>query len=304
MASTTGQPAHAGTNHQPSAAPGRTILRIGCVKYLNTLPLVEGLASSREIQLIPAAPADLAPMLHAGQVDIALASVIDAARPAPADAPGLTLLPVGGIGCDGPTLTVRLFSAVPLDRVRTLAIDTDSHTSAVLCQVLLARAHGVRPVVHSFTDSPGRAEWPETVLVIGDKVVTHAPPADRYPHQLDLGEAWKAWTGLPFVYACWMCRTPDAWRGDILAAADLLERARLRNTARLDWLVSRYADQRGWPADLARNYVSQLLRYDIGPAQREAVARFFAEAATLGLIPPGPAGAAPSPRWLDGAPLN
>ena len=45
-------------------------------------------------------------------------------------------------------------------------------------------------------------------LLIGDKVVTDAPPTDRYPHQMDLGEAWKDLTGLPFVYAMWMCRGP------------------------------------------------------------------------------------------------
>ena len=40
---------------------------------------------------------------------------------------------------------------------------------------------------------------PQAMLLIGDKVVTASPPATDYPHQLDLGEAWKTLTGLPFV---------------------------------------------------------------------------------------------------------
>ena len=50
------------------------------------------------------------------------------------------------------------------------------------------------------------AAGPETMLLIGDKVVNAAPDATVYPHQLDLGEQWKALTGLLFVFAMWMMR--------------------------------------------------------------------------------------------------
>ncbi|HZW07846.1 MAG TPA: MqnA/MqnD/SBP family protein, partial [Phycisphaerales bacterium] len=89
-------------------------VRIGCVKYLNTLPLIEGLEKDREIELVSAVPAKLGAMLSAGEVDVALASVVDFAT----SAVPLAMLAVGGIGCDGPTLTVRLFSQVPLESVR------------------------------------------------------------------------------------------------------------------------------------------------------------------------------------------
>jgi chorismate dehydratase len=292
-------------------------LRIGHVRYLNTLPLVEGLSAWREVELVQAVPAALAPMLTGEgggeaegggerRIDIGLCSVIDVAR----SSEPLTLIPSGMIGCDGPTLTVRMYSAVPWDRVTRLYADTESHTSVVLARVLLKRRFGVTPEVVDYdavrhaeagqSGSPGSAGgaggaggfWPETLLIIGDKVVTDAPPAERYPHQMDLGEAWHEWTGLPFVYAMWMCRSADAGKPAVRLAAELLERQRLRNTVRLDWLVARYAGERGWPAALAGRYVGELLRYGVGPREREGVLRFLGEAAELGLA------ARVAPEWL------
>jgi hypothetical protein len=55
---------------------------------------------------------------------------------------GLVMLPVGMIGCDGATLTVRVFSRVPMEKVREVHADTDSHTSVVLCRVVLEKLLG------------------------------------------------------------------------------------------------------------------------------------------------------------------
>jgi len=273
--------------------------RLGYVKYLNTLPLVEGLEKQPELELVAAVPAKLGAMLTDGEVDVALASVVDFAT----SAVPLALLPAGGIGCDGPTLTVRLFSQAPLDQVTALHADTDSHTSVMLARVLLKRCFGRETRIVDFDarerveiGSPAgadAAEWPQTLLLIGDKVVTDSPPAVRYPHQLDLGEQWKAWTGLPFVYAVWMCRAAEADALKVRTTAALLDRQRRRNLLRTQWLIDRAVDRRRWPRDLATRYVTDYLRYDIGPRQREAVARFLEECAATGLLPKV------QPRWVE-----
>ncbi|MBI2760006.1 MAG: hypothetical protein HYX51_01090 [Chloroflexi bacterium] len=267
-------------------------VRIGFVKYLNTLPLVEGLGTSTDLSLVAAAPSRLAPMLRAGEVDLALASIVDLApsRPRPAQV-ALELVPAGMIGCDGPTLTVRLFSRVPWPRVRALFADTDSHTSVILARLVLAQRFGVSPTIHDFDARRDNApptvarDWPETLLLIGDKVVTDAPPESLYPHQLDLGEAWHEWTGLPFVYAMWMCRAGDMARPEVAGAAALLDRQRRRNAARLGWLINKHAAPRGWPQGLAARYLGGLLRYEPTDAAREGVARFLCESAAAGLLP-------------------
>lgn len=292
----------------PESQPAGGTVRVGCVRYLNTVPLVEGLEKVRGFELDAAVPARLIDMLvgHSDRspadelgprVDIALISVIDAAAsPVP-----LTLIPAGMIGCDGPTLTVRLFSRVPFEQTRQLHADTDSHTSVALARVLLDRVFDVRPEVVPFDarervafdtgkGSPAgeddHGDWPETMLLIGDKVVTDSPPAIRYPHQLDLGEAWKDHTGLPFAYAVWACRRDDRDRPAVRTAAAVLDRQRRRNAARLDWIVARRSGALRWPLDLARRYFGELLRFEITPEVRTAAQRFVDAAADLGLVPP------------------
>src|SRR4051812_23054303 len=95
-------------------------VRIAAVRYLNTAPLIEGLDKLEGLTLIPSVPSAIAGMVRTGEADLGLASIVDAvglAGSGGSDAPGLTLVPAGMIGCDGPTMTVRLFSAVPLNQV-------------------------------------------------------------------------------------------------------------------------------------------------------------------------------------------
>lgn len=272
-------------------------IRVGIVKYLNTTPLVDGLEKLPQLALVPAAPSRLAGMLRSGEVDLALVSVIDAAGGGGSGAADLSMLSCGMIGCDGPTLTVRVFSAVPPEKVTTLAADTDSHTSIALAQVILKRAYGRSVKVVAFDarervsrggEKPEQHEWPETLLMIGDKVVTDSPPAVRYPYQLDLGEEWKKLTGLPFVYAAWMCRSvdvADAPRRERLGvAAALLDRQLRHNLTRMDRIILEKASVFRWPPDLARKYLGELLRYRVGEREREAVRRFFAECVSADLI--------------------
>lgn len=266
--------------------------RIAAVSYLNTTPMIEGLQTWRDAELITAVPSRLAGMVLEARADIGLVSLADYARAAGPDGnAGLLLLACGMIGCDGPTLTVRVFSAVPPERITTLHADTDSHTSVVLAQVVLAEQFGVRPLVKDFhaREQMGSGEdpdaWPETMLLIGDKVVTDSPPAVRYPYQIDLGEAWHGLTGLPFVYAVWMCRADRAADPAVQTAAALIDRQRRRNRMRLDSVITAEAARRGWPGDLARKYIGELLRFEVDDRAREAVGVFLAKAAGLGLVP-------------------
>ena len=195
------------------------------------------------------------------------------------------MVPVGGIGCEGPTLTVRLYSQVPVDQVTTLYADTDSHTSVALVQVLLGELFGIRPTLIDYHAREGVAEGkladrPEAVLLIGDKVVTGSPAAVTYPYQLDLGEAWYELTGLPFVFAMWMAR-----RGTELGDLPLRLAERLEmNLPQRALIAERYAERHGWPVDLAEHYLADVLRYRIGPRELEAVGRYGALLGKYGLV--------------------
>src|SRR5580700_5964331 len=112
-------------------------LRVGAVSFLNSKPLLFGLESDAGMDLTLDVPSRLLDGLAGGRLDVALLPVIDYQRK---DA--LRIIPSGGIGCDGPTLTVRIFSPVPIERIDSLACDPDSHTSVALAQVILAERYG------------------------------------------------------------------------------------------------------------------------------------------------------------------
>lgn len=268
--------------------------RIAAVSYLNTVPLIHGLDGLADIELSTHAPARIGVLVRRGQADVGLASLIDAADHERAD-DALTLLACGMIGCDGPTLTVRLFSDVPMREVRTLHADTESRTSVVLAQVVLDALHGIRPTVVPFDakglDPAGDPNaLPSSLLLIGDKAVGLRAPAGRHAHQLDLGEAWKGITGMPFVYAMWMCRADRSDDPTIRVAAELLHRQRLRNQARLGWLIQTAAPRFGWSPALARRYLAELLRFDVGERELAAAAEFVRRAHALGLCRHGTLG--------------
>lgn len=257
-------------------------VRIACVRYLNTLPLIEGLEKLEGVELITKSPAEIAPMLEAGEADLGLASVIDAARSV-GSGTELTMIPVGMIGCDGHTLTVRLCSDVAMDQVQVVHADVESHTSVALCRVILKKTFGVEPEFVPF-DAHGDHDWPETVLVIGDKAVTMKTPEGRYGHGLDLGRAWKDLTGLPFVYATWMCRTGEEDSLAVRSAAAVLDRQRRRNAARLGHIASSRAEDYKWSSDAAAEYLGSVLRFDLRDPEHQAVARFFEECVEMGVI--------------------
>ncbi|MFG0293102.1 MAG: menaquinone biosynthetic enzyme MqnA/MqnD family protein [Phycisphaerales bacterium JB050] len=272
-----------------AAVAARAPAKVGAVSYLNTLPLIEGLGKLGDAELTLTAPSGLIDLLLGGEVDLALASIIDYQRsPEP-----LELVPASIIGCDGATMTVRIFSRIPIEQIRTLHADVDSHTSVALARIILNERTGAMPSVRPFDVDEHRSErgesvaagaWPESVLIIGDKVITDSPPAALYPHQLDLGEAWKELTGLPFVYATWMRRVGAAEDGRLRTIARVLDRQRRHNATRLDWIVGQRATLRGWPRDTARTYLGDLLRYEMTDRHREAVEEFFDRCAALKII--------------------
>jgi chorismate dehydratase len=248
-------------------------IRVASVSYFNSKPLIEGLDREPTVALTLAVPARLVDGLREGTSDVALLPVIDYQA-----MDGLRIVPSGGIACDGPTLTVRIFSRVPIGQIAVLACDVESHTSVALARVILAERYGLRPEIAPLD----RARAPESLLLIGDKVVCDEPAG--YPHQLDLGEAWKSLTGRPFVFAVWTARA-DVELGDL---PSVLEAAKRRGLASIDRLVEQHAVPRGWPRDIARRYLTDYLKFDIGPQQIEAIRLFHELAGRYGIIPTPP----------------
>jgi chorismate dehydratase len=261
--------------------------RIGVVSYLNTLPLIAGLEALESIELEHAVPSRLIDRLLDGGVDLALVSAADYQKsPEP-----LRIVPAGMLGCRGRTMTVRLYSRVPIPRISVVHGDTDSHTSVILLQVLLRERHGLAVEMVDFDARSidlrdPASPRPESLLLIGDKVIVAAPDHREYPYQLDLGEAWLESTGKPFVFATWMCRRDldEAAESRVRTAAAVLDHQRRHNRTRLSNIVHRHAIARGWPKFDADLYLSGMLRYEFGDAEAEGLRTFFAMAHRHGLL--------------------
>jgi chorismate dehydratase len=259
------------------SAESSRCLRIGSVSFLNAKPLIYGLESDDSLELNLDVPAKLLDGLMADRFDVALLPVIDYQRMA-----DLRVLTAGGIGCDGPTLTVRIFSPTPIERMLALACDCDSHTSVALARIILAAQYGIRPELVTL-DRARHIVRPDTgILLIGDKVVCEEPR--ELPYQLDLGEAWKNLTGLPFVFAAWMARG-GVDLGDL---PQRLERAKREGLAHVDQIIRHYATPRGWPPEIARRYLTHHLKFDIGPAQLHAIRHFHKLAHEHGVLESAP----------------
>lgn len=243
-------------------ADQRPRISVGSVSFLNAKPLIFGLESDPGITLSLAVPSRLLDGLQSGAMDVALLPVIDYQR-----MDGLRVLTSGGIGCDGPTLTVRLFSPVPLEEATVVACDMDSHTSVALARVIFAARFHIRP---KFIDLGPGIDLPADAarLLIGDKVIRDEPM--ELHHQLDLGAAWKELTGEPFVFACWMAR-PDVNLGDLPRRLRL---AKERGLAHVESIIAEHAVPSGWPAGTARRYLLENLKFDIGSRELNAIRQF------------------------------
>ncbi|MBM3982041.1 MAG: menaquinone biosynthesis protein [Planctomycetes bacterium] len=240
-------------------------LRVGAVNYLNTKPLIERLTDfAPNVELSLDLPSRLADQLAAGALDVGLIPVAEFFR-----GDGYTVVPNVAIGSRGPVLSVTLFSKVPWAEIRTLALDEGSRTSAALAQILLRERYGVRPQVYPLPiDATPDALGTDAVLLIGDRAMRACLPGFRYAY--DLGEEWTDWTGLPMVFAVWAVRKGVALGGT--EAAFL--RAKEYGLAHAGEIAQREAPALGLDAGFCRRYLSNVLRFDLGPQELAGMACF------------------------------
>lgn len=174
------------------------------MNYLNTRPLLYGIERSQvleEMELIGDYPANVAKALVNGSIDIGLVPV--------AIIPHLKEFHIYtdfGIGCNGKVATVCIFSEVPLEKITHLQLDYQSRTSVMLAKVLLKEYFGVQPeFIAASHDFRAKIKGTVAAVVIGDRCFEQAKLSK---YQYDLGEAWKAYTGLPFLFAAWISNKP------------------------------------------------------------------------------------------------
>ena len=252
--------------------------KLGSVPYLNARPLTDWFTETDEGQALGARvefilPSELAPRLEPGDFAAGLVSAIAwIRRPQLVYAPGIS------VACDGAVRSVRLFSKVPVERIQRVALDTSSLTSVALTKLLLEERFGIRPEYTPMApELDAMLASHDAALLIGDKGYQDY---DTGLLALDLGEIWKEWTDLPFVFALWIGR-PDLLTEALCAH---LLKAKEWGVAHLDAIAARRAHEHGESHERAAAYFSHAIVYDLGAREEEGLRLFAEKIRARGLI--------------------
>lgn len=256
-------------------------VRVGAVSYLNAKPLYHRLTEfATGISLEMDVPSRLADRLANGELDVALIPSVEYLRGA---GRGYEIVPGFAIAAHGAVRSVKLFSRVPLGRIGRLALDAGSRTSQVLARVWLDARHGVRPgrVELLPMGVPVQESTADAVVLIGDRAMK--VPDEGFHAVVDLAEAWRGLTGLPFVFALWVVRAGV----DLGSLPEALARSRAAGLADAGALAALHGPGLGLDIATCYDYLTRVLSYDLGGREIAGLCRFNRMAAALGLAPEG-----------------
>jgi len=263
-------------------------LRISAISYLNTAPLMwdfEHGEAGKAFDISYTVPSQCAASLAAGAADI---GIIPAA--AYATIPGLVILPGVAIASRKPVRSILLVSKVPLEQIRSMALDTSSLTSVALTKVLFARWWGPgRTFTSMEPDIEKMLAEHDAGLVIGDPALK----IDRSRYlTYDLAEEWIRLTGKPFVFAFWAVRQEaldDAPVVFDLATVFQDSRDHGLEPANLDRIVQEWSPRLGLSDADINEYLTENIYYELDALCVEGLQLFYRYAAECGALPTAPA---------------
>ena len=272
-------------------------LRISAISYLNTAPLMWDFehggtdlwrktptVGRYEFEISYTLPSACARSLADGTADI---GIIPAA--AYAEIPGLQVLPEVAIASRRAVRSILLVSNVPIEKVRTVALDTSSMTSVALTKVLFEKwLGGGRTFTAMAPNVDQMLAEHDAGLLIGDPALKI--DRKRY-HTLDLAEEWIRHTGKPFVFAFWAVRA-DALK-EASPALDLpavFQKSRDQGLepSNLNQIVREWAPRLDMSETDVRNYLTQNIHYQLDAGCMEGLQLFYRYAAEVGALPPAP----------------
>ncbi len=176
------------------------MIKVSCVRYLNSQPFIYGLKNNsiiNEIDLSLDIPSACAEKLLSGAVDIGLvpAVIIPELKES-------YIISDYCIGAEGKVETVLLLSDVPMEKIETILLDYQSRTSVLLLKILADRFWKISPHwIDGENNFERKISGTTAALVIGDRTFALK---NNFKYCYDLAEEWKKFTSFPFVFACWV----------------------------------------------------------------------------------------------------
>lgn len=229
-------------------------------------------------------PSQCAAALRAGTADI---GIIPAA--AYTSIPDLVILPGIAIASRQPVRSILLASKVPMDKIKTVAVDTSSMTSVALTKVLFERWWGGgRQFFPMSPDIGAMLQKYDAGLVIGDPALQ----IDRSRYQTyDLAEEWIRVTGKPFVFAFWAVR-----KAALSEASPALDLAAIFQNSRdhglrsesLAAIAEEWGPRLELSGELVKSYLTQNIYYTLDEPCLEGLQLFYRYAHECGALPSAP----------------
>jgi chorismate dehydratase len=261
------------------------MLKIGQIEYANCTPLFHVLReqfSCSEYEFVPGVPAVLNRMLFAGKIDVCPSSSIEYAH----HPERYRILPQLSISSIGAVASVLLFSKVPVEKLdgRKILLSSESATSVNLLKILLGQRfccscsyEVARPGV-AIADDDSSA-----LLLIGDSALrTSLEKSDMFVY--DLGELWYSWTGLPFVFALWLCRNEVVEGAVLKGLARQLIQAKELVPGHLEQIAA-WAKEADWMGrDRLLAYWRDNISYHLGEREQAGLMLYYTKCFDSGLI--------------------
>ncbi len=232
---------------------------LALIPYLNCEPFYAGL-TDLDFDVVREPPRRLGELAEAGAATCGPMAVADWFRLRER----YDLLGDYGIVCEGPALSVLLFSKRDPSRLsgRRVGLTSESSTSVLLLRQILEIRHGLADVEYSRDLRPDD----DARLLIGDEALRAATDGlDGFPFVWDLGEEWWGWQAIPFVFARWVVEKSVS-----PAERELIERT---ISASLDgWrlrvpeIASRRGPDLGLDGERIHEYLSNFT-YRVGPVE-------------------------------------
>jgi chorismate dehydratase len=263
-------------------------LRISAISYLNTAPLMwdfEHAEAGATFDISYTLPSQCAASLREGSADI---GIIPAA--AYAGIPDLAILPGVAIASQRAVRSILLVSKVPLEEIRTVALDTSSLTSVALTKVLFEKWWGGgRTFTPMAPDIEQMLKTHDAGLVIGDPALKIN--RSRYL-TYDLAEEWIRLTGKPFVFAFWAVRQEalrNAPRDLDLATVFQESRDHGLLPSNLDSIAREWGPRLGLSRENIKSYLTENIHYFLDPPCLDGMQLFYQyaqECGALSSVPP------------------
>lgn len=244
-------------------------IRVGAVSYLNTKPLLYGIQRSElvnSIELIEEYPSKIATMLLEDQIDVGLVPV--AVIPQLKESHIITGY---CIGAESDVASVAIFSEVPMEEITSVLLDYQSRTSVNLARILLQKFWKKSvELIDAGKDFRNDIKGTTAGVVIGDRALEQRKIS---AYAYDLAGAWKAYTGLPFVFAAWVANKQ--------LPGDFIEGFNRANAFGLSHLAEVVAENPYSTYDLT-TYYTKNISFEWTAEKRKGMARFLEELSITG----------------------